>query len=566
MRNTCHLMGKNEWEVPLKKSFHHVSLLVAMLMLASCSPKTVQQAPPSGGVASISEKDLYHHMSFLASDEMQGRDTGDQSLEIAARYIATELEKLYLTPVGDDSTYFQRYTLEKQAVSPSSSMSVSVDGIETTFEFGKQFVSLPMGGGGGSQAIEGEVVFAGYGIYAPDFGYDSYQGIGAKDKIVVIMGSEPKNEEGNSIFDSTKATSQFAQFPAKMQAAMASGAKAFIFVSAPGDDDERANAQFEQIANFMKKPRFKLPGGPAQGMGGNALAMFAKPELADALLAGTGKTLADIHAELKSQKKPQPLLLENVNAKINVEVEDTEIEVPNVLALLEGSDPVLKNEVVVYTAHFDHVGTNEKGEIFNGADDDGSGTTALLEIAEAYALNNERPKRSVLFLWVSGEEKGLLGSRYYSENPKIAMEQTVANINMDMVGRVRAVDDTSKANEMLCLAKDLFVVGGHQSSELKKLNELAAQEVGINIDYSLNDLNHPQRIYYRSDHYNFARKGVPVLFYTTGLHVDYHKATDTPDKISYTKIKDVASMGYVAGWKVANQEKRIVVDNPLELN
>lgn len=119
---------------------------------------------------------------------------------------------------------------------------------------------------------------------------------------------------------------------------------------------------------------------------------------------------------------------------------------------------------------------------------------------------------------------------------------------------------------MLCLAKDLFVVGGHQSSELKKLNELAAQEVGINIDYSLNDLNHPQRIYYRSDHYNFARKGVPVLFYTTGLHVDYHKATDTPDKISYTKIKDVASMGYVAGWKVANQEKRIVVDNPLELN
>lgn len=543
--------------------------LTISIALAACSSKTVNQAPPRGGVASINETDLHNHMAFLASDELQGRDTGDHSLMVAARYIATELAKMALKPVGDNSTFLQHYTLNKQKISSESVLTIRNNtGESSDFAFGEQFVSMPTRSMG-NQMIDGEVVFAGYGIYAPDNNFDSYDGIGAKDNIVVIMGGEPKGANGNSIFDSTKATSQFGQFQTKIQAAMAAGAKVLIFVPPPGPEGEQMAAQLKQMSGFLSRPRFSLPdtstGGPG-GMGGNMLMLFAQTEVAESIVAGSGKTLSELKNEIDLHKKPAPLKLENVHATINLVAEESDITVSNVLALLEGSDPTLKEEVIVYSAHFDHVGVDDKGNIFNGADDDGSGTTALLEIAQAFAEKTESPKRSVLFLWVSGEEKGLLGSRYYTENPVIPIEKTLANVNMDMVGRVKAQDDTVKANEKLSLAKDVFVVGGHQSSELKKINEESAREIGLNIDYSYNDLNHPERIYYRSDHYNFARKGIPVLFYTTGLHVDYHKPTDTMEKINFTKIKDVATMAFLTGWKIANQEKRIVVDNPLKLN
>ncbi|MFQ5628751.1 MAG: M28 family peptidase [bacterium] len=544
-----------------------VVCVTIVFALAACSSKTVNQAPPKGGIASIDVKDLHDHMAFLASDELQGRETGTHSLDVAARYIATELAKMNLKPVGDHGTFLQHYTLQKQKIAKSSVLAIQKNGEKSEFAFGKQFVSMPSRSME-SKTIEGEVVFAGYGIYAPDLEYDSYTGIGAKDKIVVIMGSEPKDANGKSIFDSTKSASQYAQFPTKMQAAMAAGARAMIYVPPPGPEGERMTAQLKQMSGFFARPQFSLANASAPGRGGmnsSMLMMFAMAEVANAILAGSGKTLAELKSEIDAQKKPVPFKLENINAAIRLEIERGETTVSNVMALLEGSDPQLKEEVVVYSAHYDHVGINDDGEIFNGADDDGSGTTALLEIAQAYAEKSERPKRSVLFLWVSGEEKGLLGSRYYSENPIISMEQTIANINMDMVGRVRAADDTSKTNEMLALAKDVYVVGGHQSSDLKKINEQMALQAGLRIDYTLNDLNHPQRIYYRSDHYNFARKGVPVLFYTTGLHEDYHKATDTAEKINFTKIKDIAKMAFLTGWKVANLEKRIVVDNKLEL-
>jgi hypothetical protein len=555
-------------EILISRRLTALSLTIS-IALAACSSKTINQAPPQGGVASIKESDLHHHMAFLASDELQGRETGDHSLMVAARYIATELAKMNLKPVSDNGTYLQHYTLNKQKISRNSVLTIRKHHGETSeFTFGEQFVAMPARSMG-NRMIESEVVFAGYGIYAPDNNYDSYEGIGAKDKIVAIMGGEPKGTDGNSIFDSTKTTSQFGQFQSKIQTAMAAGAKALIFVPPPGPEGKQMAAQLKRMSGFLSRPRFSLPnssqGGPG-GMGGNMLMLFAITEVAESIVAGSGKTLAELKNEIDLHKKPVPLELENIHAAIDLEIEENDITVPNVMALLEGSDPQLKEEVVVYSAHYDHVGLDDKGNIFNGADDDGSGTTALLEIAQAFAEKTERPKRSVLFLWVSGEEKGLLGSRYYTENPVIPIEKTLANINMDMVGRVKAPDDTTKANEMLLLAKDVYVVGGHQSSDLKKINEAAAIEAGLNIDYSMNDLNHPTRIYYRSDHYNFARKGIPVLFYTTGLHVDYHKSTDTMDKINFTKIKEIATMGFLTGWKIANREKRIVVDNPLKLN
>jgi len=212
---------------------------------------------------------------------------------------------------------------------------------------------------------------------------------------------------------------------------------------------------------------------------------------------------------------------------------------------------------VAYSAHLDHVGRNARGEIFNGADDDASGSSALLEIAEAFAQNGRPPRRSVLFLWFAGEEKGLLGSEYYADHPAIPLAQTAANLNMDMVGRVRPPGDTNPKNAGLAEENTIYVVGGHQNSALRELNEASARQVGLVCDYRYGDPSHPKKLYYRSDHYNFARHDVPVLFFTTGEHEDYHKPTDDVDKINFPKLQRVAQMAYLTGWQVANQAQRL---------
>lgn len=507
-------------------------------------------------------------MAFLASDELQGRETGNHSLRVAARYLATELAKMKLAPVGDNGTYFQEYTLLKQQVSPESYMAVeSQDGQRKEFAFGEAFVTLSRGRSVSEMMLHSEVAFVGYGISAPAKGYDEYAGIDVKDKLLLVMGAEPRREDGTSLLDSTASTA-YGQMMTKMQNAMASGAKGMILISPSSEvADGTGSRQFARFARFLRRPRYTLPNGTQSRNGAVGFAIvLAREDVAEAILQRAGKTLHQVQSEIAATQKPASFALDGTIVEIRIDVTTEEVRVPNVVGLLEGSDPVLKDEVVVFSAHYDHVGIDKEGNIFNGADDNGSGTSALLEIAQAFAENPIRPKRSVLFLWVSGEEKGLLGSRYYTEHPIIPIENTVANINMDMIGRVRAPQDTSKANEMLALAGTVYVVGGHQSSELKKINEEAAKKAGLTIDYSLNDLNHPQRIYYRSDHFNFARKGIPVLFYTSGLHVDYHKPTDTIEKINFAKIKSVATLAYLTGWQVANQKNRVVVDNRLNLN
>jgi Zn-dependent M28 family amino/carboxypeptidase len=230
----------------------------------------------------------------------------------------------------------------------------------------------------------------------------------------------------------------------------------------------------------------------------------------------------------------------------------------NVLAYIEGSDK--KDELVVITAHYDHIGV-ENGEVYNGADDDGSGTVAIMAIAKAFAqakANGHGPRRSVLVMPVSGEEKGLLGSRYYSERPVFPLENTVANINIDMIGRVDSIHATS--------APYLYVIGSDRlSSELHAINEEAnARYTKLDLDYRFNDRKDPNRFYYRSDHYNFARKGVPAVFYFSGVHEDYHGPGDTVDKIRFELLHQRALLAFHTAWILANRAERIVVDGQVE--
>ena len=225
----------------------------------------------------------------------------------------------------------------------------------------------------------------------------------------------------------------------------------------------------------------------------------------------------------------------------------------NVLGYIEGTD--LKDELIIITAHYDHLGKHDS-LIFNGADDDGSGTVAAMEIAEAFMLAKKAgngPRRSILIMPVSGEEKGLLGSKYYAENPIYPLEGTVANLNIDMIGRIGDFKDNP--NYVYLIGSDMLSTELHDISE--RVNK---QHIGLELDYTFNKEDDPNRYYYRSDHYNFAKNNIPVIFYFNGLHEDYHKTTDTIEKINFQKIETIARLVFLTAWELANRDERIVVD------
>ena len=237
------------------------------------------------------------------------------------------------------------------------------------------------------------------------------------------------------------------------------------------------------------------------------------------------------------------------------EIKDSE----NVLAFIKGSEK--PDEIIVISAHLDHVGMNKDGEVFNGADDDGSGTVAVLEIAEAFKKavdEGNGPKRSILFLHVTGEEKGLLGSRYYTENPIFPIANTIVNLNIDMIGRI---DKRHKGNP-----KYIYLIGSDKlSTELHEISEaMNTKFTSLELDYKYNDENDPNRFYYRSDHYNFAKLNVPIIFYFNGTHVDYHKETDTPDKINYEQLETRTRLVFHTAWELANRENKIIADKAVK--
>ena len=240
---------------------------------------------------------------------------------------------------------------------------------------------------------------------------------------------------------------------------------------------------------------------------------------------------------------------------MELDIKGTPVQTENVVAIIEGS--TLPEEYIVISSHLDHEGI-KNGEIYNGADDDGSGSVALLEIAEAFQAAVEAgngPKRSIIFLHVSGEEKGLLGSRYYTNNPSYPLANTVANLNIDMVGRTDPKRESDNDNYIYLIGSDRL------STELHQVSEAANKAtVNLTLDYTYNAEDDPNRFYFRSDHYNFAKNNIPVIFYFNGTHADYHKPTDTVEKIRYDLLAQRAQLVFYTAWELANRELRIVVD------
>jgi Peptidase family M28 len=528
--------------------------LLAALVLCSVAFIAEAQTPSVATTyaQTITTQDLERHLRVLADDSLEGRDTGSKGQKKAAKYVMEHFQKIGLqaiVPQADGSkSYFQHYKLygkkwgevylktEKRRYQRAEDLYVS--GLLNVLAEEKT-----------------AVVFAGYGIDAPN--YDDYKNLKVQDKAVVIWEGEPKKADGSYVITGDKTASKWSNdnmaWSRKMSLARQKGAKYVILVS---------ELQGQEFANEIKKRelmgmRFnRQQMKPYQeNISGNAAITVSDLAAAD-LLGTTEKKLTKLRKQaIKTGKSVAGKVAENT-VTIKAERADDIIQTENVMGFLEGTDK--KNEVVVITAHLDHIGISANGEINNGADDDGSGTVSVMELAEAFAkakAEGHGPRRSILFMTVTGEEKGLWGSEYYTSNPVIPLAQTVCDLNIDMIGRV---DEAHKTDP-----KYVYIIGSDKlSSELHAISEDAnTQYINYKLDYTYNTPTDPNRFYYRSDHYNFAKNKIPVVFYFTGVHEDYHRPGDDVDKIMFDKQSKIVQLVFYTAWELANRNERIKVDS-----
>ena len=508
------------------------------------------------GVDTIEAAQLRNYLTFIASDEMEGRDTPSRGLDITAQFLALNLSHWGFKPAGDNGTFFQHIDLRRNRADVGETK-VEYNGRALTS--GSDF--LPLAGSG---TASGQLVFAGNGWFVKSKEMDAYKGIDPAGKIAVIFGAPGGFPRGVSRGDLGKAGEDYMN---PNEYARQKGVVGLIYVP-----------DFQFIASWRARQRLIERGStfPAkfqtQAPTPSTVlpSVVVSPEIANSLLLGEAQTANAIFNASYGSNLPAPFAL-NAQKKVTMSVASSSEMIPtqNVVAVWEGSDPVLKSEYVALGAHYDHVGSGcpptGNDTICNGADDDGSGTTALLGMAEALAKSPTRPKRSILFVWHCGEEKGLWGSRYFTEYPTVPLDHIVAQLNIDMIGRSRKADDTNPKNSELTGPDAIYVIGSTMmSTELGELlNTVNKSFLNLAFDTKYDDPKDPNRFFFRSDHYNYARKGIPIIFFFDGTHEDYHRPGDTADKIDYQKMEKVTRTIYMTAWEIANRPARVKVDKPL---
>jgi len=493
----------------------------------------------------ILKEQMKRNLQVIASDSMEGRETGSDGIKRAGRYITQELQSYGVSyPPGMDSYYqevmFTWIYWDELYVKLG----------EETYRHLRDFLAFQDQNNDLLNFKDQEVLFLGFGI--DDSKYSDYQGVDVKNKILLIYKSEPVDKNGNSHITGTNEPSEwYNNIQLKAETAYKHGAKAVFVI-----EDEIRQVLGEN-RRFLIGPKVALGAPESNEVKNRANTLLISTNLAKDIIGTKFDELVKVRDLINKKGKPQRLVLPT-SIEIHMQKRVVSLECNNIISYIEGSDPVLKNEFVVLSAHYDHLG--KKGDdIFNGADDNGSGTTTVIEITRALALAKslgKGPKRSVLSVLVTGEEKGLLGSQYYVNHPIVPLEQTIANINIDMVGRI---DEkyTDQPNY-------IYVIGADKlSSELHQINEEVNEKfVGLTLDYTYNDENDPNRYYYRSDHYNFAERGIPAIFYFNGTHEDYHRPGDTVDKIDFYKMEKIGRLAFWTLWELANRPERIKVDVP----
>jgi len=523
-------------------------LVAVMVTLVFHVNHIYAQYDPLLFASGITAEELKEHLMVFASDAFEGRETGKPGQALAASYLEEYYKQLGI-PGGVAGFYQQEFSLREESLGASF---ITMNG--NRYEFIQDFFCLATSASGIVPIRE--IVFVGYGIddtrYNDYTGHDDLQG-----KWVVCVAGEPKTSKGLYVLTGTNEPGVWTdEVGRKMAAAEKRGASGILLIRQDYD------SFIPRIRFWLEAPQMMLdfPEEMKKNEEPSFPYFFVSPRIGDVLSkAAFGKPLEKIISswEKKGQAKTSAA---DYEGEIHVERTIERTKSQNVLAFIEGSDERLKDEVVVISAHYDHVGVI-KGEIHNGADDDGSGTVTAMEIAEAFheaKLKGQGPRRSVLILHVSGEEKGLLGSEWYTEFPAFSLDKTVCNLNIDMIGRT---DEEHAGNE-----RYVYLIGSDRlSSDLHRISEEAnTTYTGLQLDYTYNDPADPNRYYYRSDHYNFARKGIPVIFYFSGVHEDYHRPGDDPEKIMYGKMAEIGQLIFHTAWKVANADRRPAVDKAVE--
>ena len=482
-------------------------------------------------------------ITMLASDSFQGRETGEPGQRLAATYIAAQMKAAGLPAVGDHNNYLQDVRLEK-----TNWKDIGILAEGQVFKNREDFFVYPAFIRSEPVTAVKDVVFVGYGVDDP--AYNDYKDASVEGKVVVFYDGEPMDNKGMSLITKNAFRSKWAlSWRKKVELAQKKGATMVFIIDPMLKETVKNNRKL--INTFGWTP---VDSQAAEKMTNGINTVFISEALAKAIFDNKWEKVQKEMTALRSGASFSP-----VKAKTKTEVrldKDAEVlEGSNVIGFIEGSDSLLKNEYVFVTAHYDHLGHVDE-RVYYGADDNASGTSGVIEIARAFAEAKKKgvgPKRSVVCMLVSGEEKGLLGSKYYVEFPLYSLKNTVADINIDMIGRV----DTAHRD-----GNYIYVIGSDRlSTELHDIQEHANyMYTHLKLDYTYNDPRDPNHYYERSDHYNFAERGIPSVFYFNGTHPDYHKATDTVDKINFEAAAKRAQLAFYTAWEIANRPKKLFVD------
>ena len=553
----------------MKKNTLVFLLLFTFVFQSSALAQTAAKAnsPARKAAETITAETLKDYLYYVASDEMEGRDTPSRGLDLTAKFIALNLKRWGFKPAGDDNTFFQKIALRRDVVDAGNA-SVEIGGRK--FAYGEDFMRAS---GGTSGAFSAPVVYAGNGWLIKSKNLNPYQGIDVKGKFIAVYGegaiTSPQAlvplPEGVTTADLQG--QRGTDWADAVTYARQNGAAGVIVLPSKFLQENWGTVKqlFGRTRTYVEK--FAAPPTETRP---TASVFLASTAVADAIFAN------EANNPLSSPTTNSFDLSAGKTLDFNIALKPETVYTQNVVALWEGGDAKLKNEMVAVGAHYDHVGTNPNApgadKIWNGADDDGSGTVSVLAMAEALSKSAKRPKRSILLVWHCGEEKGLWGSEYFNKFPTVDIKSVIAQLNIDMIGRSKNPNNIIPCtrpgvpcNQDLSAGNEVYVIGSEMMSS--KLGEVTKSVnnsfLKLNYNYRYDDPTDKNRFFFRSDHFNYAVNGIPIVFWFDGVHEDYHQPGDEPQKIDYNKMQNVARTIFLTMWELSDLKERPKVDKQL---
>lgn len=514
----------------------------AILFLMVLSVRIQGQSYP--GANTITQDQLKSFLSFISSDSLQGRNTPSRGLDIAADYIASKLATWGVKPAGEQGTYFQNIPLYENRILRNESY-CAING--QRFEFG-DFIPYQKSGDG---TVTADLIYVQHGWCIPKMGIDSYKNLDVRGKIVIAHRDYPP--VGIS-FEDLAGGVEGVDYEYAWLAARRNGAIGIIYVPSFYFLKEWNSFLMQEAVPSLEKD--------------SAVAIMGSLRLLEALFANEKHSAEEILAAAMNGKYIEPFeLSKSKKVTVSLKFEPKMVMIRNVIGMVEGRDAKLKKEFVAMGAHYDHIGlvSPVNGDsICNGADDDGSGSSAVLALAQAFS-EGTKPKRSTLFVWHCGEEKGLWGSKYFVDHPTVPIESIVTQLNIDMIGRAKLADNTNPADSNLTTSDELYVIGSKMmSTALGEISERTNRSyLHLKFNYKYDNPNDPENPFASSDHYNYALKGIPIIFYFSGIHADYHQPSDSIEKIDFQKMERITRTVYATAWEISNRKERPKVDKPL---